>query len=330
MAAYADGQQTESSLCSDGWKHAIRGRKMTSLQLKELPADLSFSGLFAPNMAYKYFAHAAEHPFRPASNKFQMVNAWWLAEASMLAYALEQNFVRTHLEQAGFSRTEFFENDCTQSFVASNDVFAMVCFRGTEVSESQDIITDLKFWQTQAAGGGRVHAGFEAALDKVWDNISAHLEDIRGQSGGKARVWFTGHSLGAALATLAADRYQGAQGLYTYGSPRVGGAAFRNDFHVNAYRFVHNNDIVTMVPPPVEYQHVGQLKYIDSNGHIHDSPDMWRRLKEQIAGHFGHLENVLESWSNGAFDAIPSDYLNDHAPIYYVTRIWNNYVRDSI
>ena len=302
---------------------------MTTPQPKNLPSDLSFEGLFAPNKTYEYFKNATEHPFRPASNKFQLVNAWWLAEASMLVYVLEHDFVRTSLEQAGFTRTEFFENDCTQSFVASNDEFAIVCFRGTEVKEKEDLITDLKFWQTRAAGDGFVHAGFEEALDKVWSNISSHLQDIQSQSGNQLKVWFTGHSLGAALATLAADRYQGAQGLYTYGSPRVGSESFRGDFKVNAYRFVHNNDAVTMVPPPISYQHVGQAKYIDSGGHIHDNPSIWTSLKTRLAGHFSHAVDVLESWSDGTFDAIPTDYLNDHAPIYYAVRIWNNYARDQ-
>lgn len=301
---------------------------MISPQPKSLPSDLSFDGLFAPNMSYKYFAHASEHPFRPASHKFQIVNAWWLAEASMLVYVPEHDFVRKRLKQAGLTRTKFFENDCTQSFVASNNDSAIVCFRGTEVKESQDILTDLKFWQIQAGGESRVHAGFEEALDKVWSNISAYLQGIQGTANEQLKVWFTGHSLGAALATLAAERYQKGQGLYTFGSPRVGNASFRDDFKVNAYRFIHNNDIVTMVPPPVSYQHVGMAKYIDSDGHIHDNPNAWALMKNRIAGHLLHTADVLEHWSDGAFNTIPADYINDHAPIYYVTRIWNNYVRD--
>ncbi len=301
---------------------------MTPPQPKAMPTDLSFSSLFAPNTAYAYFAQAAAHPFRVNASGFQMVNAWWLAEASMLVYVRDRAFVSAQLDFAGFSHTGFFENEATQGFIASNDACAIVCFRGTEVREPQDIITDLKFWQVQSVEGGRVHAGFEAALDKVWGDMAAHLHAIRQQAGNRLKIWFTGHSLGAALATLAADRYGDAQGVYTYGSPRVGNAAFRQDYTPNTFRFVHNNDIVPMVPPPMHYQHVGQLKYIDSSGHVHDNPSTWYQLKNRLAGHFLHLSDVLESWTDGAFDAIPTDYLNDHAPIYYVTRIWNNYIRE--
>jgi len=304
-------------------------KNVTPPQPKAMPTDLSFDSLFAPNTAYPYLAQAAAHPFREQSPRFQMVNAWWLAEVAMLVYVRDRVFVRDRLTAAGLDHTIFFEKDATQGFITSNESCAIVCFRGTEIHEPQDIITHLKFWQVQSSGGGRVHAGFEAALDKVWDDMTAHLQAIRQQSGNRLKVWFTGHSLGAALATLAADRHGDAQGVYTFGSPRVGNADFRKSYTTRTFRFVHNNDIVPMVPPPVSYQHVGQLRYIDSSGHVHDNPDVWYQLKNRLAGQFFHLSDVLESWSDGAFDAIPTDYLSDHAPIYYVTHIWNDYIREA-
>ena len=41
-------------------------------------------------------------------------------------------------------------------------------------------------------------------------------------------------------------------------------------FDVKTYRIVNNDDIVARVPPPGAYVHVGQLKFIDSNGIIRD------------------------------------------------------------
>jgi predicted lipase len=68
-----------------------------------------------------------------------------------------------------------------------------------------------------------------------------------------------GHSLGAALATLAADRLPDVQGLYTFGSPRVGDKGFQAHFRVKAYRLVNGKDIVPTVPGEGPFRHVGEL-----------------------------------------------------------------------
>jgi hypothetical protein len=43
--------------------------------------------VFPPNLKHAYFEHGKDHPFRPRSRKFELVNAWWPAESSLLAYA---------------------------------------------------------------------------------------------------------------------------------------------------------------------------------------------------------------------------------------------------
>ena len=60
----------------------------------------------------------------------------------------------------------------------------------------------------------------------------------------------TGHSLGGALATLAAARHQ-ADVLWTFGAPRVGDALFARSLAGTAIgRVVNGNDPVPAVPPP--------------------------------------------------------------------------------
>jgi triacylglycerol lipase len=171
--------------------------------------------------------------------------------------------------------------------------------------------------------GSKVHKGFKEGLDEVWEMLHTYLEDLRQKN---KKIWITGHSLGAALANLAGDRYKdNLQGLYTFGSPRVGNNDFKANFSVNAYRFINNNDIVTKVPPKdlLGFQHVGELKYIDSNGKVQDNISILKQLEDGIIGEF---KNVLDSfgWLGSGFTGFIPFSLRDHIPTLYATHIWNN------
>ena len=306
--------------------------------------------IFPPNKDHEYFQQWQEHPFRPLATSFEPVNAWWLAEAALLAYAdeafIRQLFGNPRLQPAGVA-LEFFSGESTQCFVAHTPSFVLVSFRGTEVRAREgvqgirhivaDVVADLKCILVESGQGGKVHKGFKDALDEVWETrasaagqtgLRACLERLRTQGGSQRPFSFTGHSLGAALATLAADRYGNVQGLYTFGSPRVGDDAFRTDFHVNTHRFVNNNDIVGRIPSPSLYHHIGMVKYIDSTGALHDNPSFWERLKDSFRGAFGHIFTSLGHIRAGFVDTIPLDHLTDHTPLYYALHCWNNYVRN--
>lgn len=115
------------------------------------------------------------------------------------------------------------------------------------------------------------------------------------------------------------------QGLYTFGSPLVGDSEFKKDFFVNTYRFVNNNDIVTKVPPPGFYQHVGELRYIDKSGKIHDNISYWERLADGFQGEMKNVFNSLGQLRHGFLRMIP-DGLKDHVPLFYAVHIWNSLV----
>ena len=66
------------------------------------------------------------YPFRHRATAFDMVNAWWLIEASTLAYA-EEDFVRPVFQKVGLADVKFFTGDSTQCFVANNDAFRYSC-----------------------------------------------------------------------------------------------------------------------------------------------------------------------------------------------------------
>lgn len=147
----------------------------------------------------------------------------------------------------------------------------IVAFRGTE--QPRDYLTDARFlvknqWPCEGNGGARVHRGFCGSYFSVSEKIHARVQ-------GANRIILTGHSLGGALATLAAlDLFENGLpvvNVVTFGSPRVGNGAFR-DFYDTALggktlRLVAQGDPVTFMPPWLNgFRHVGTEVYLPDAG----------------------------------------------------------------
>lgn len=285
-----------------------------------------------PNEDRAYFEDCGDHPFRPSPGGFEMVNAWWLGEAALLAYA-DEDFAIPRFEEAGLSDVKHFHGESTQCYVAHNEDFALVAFSGTDMREREgntvvdalsDWLVNLTFDTTDSGHGGRVHRGFKQALDEIWDPPDRDEDErlkpyLDGVCEAGRKVWFTGHSLGGALATLAAGRYDHAPELYTFGSPRVGDRAYAKGLNLAAYRFVNGRDVVPRVPLKGKYRHVGAAKRIDEEGRIHEGK------AGRMGGLRRGLSRMLKSGRPGLPGKLPQEALLDHAPIYYAVHIWNNY-----
>jgi len=220
-------------------------------------------------------------------------NAYWLSEAAKLAYASERKIQLEAQDAWNFENYQFLNGGDTQGFIIGNQRIIVIAFRGTEPSNLQDWMTDARI-KLQPAFGGNVHSGFLTGLNHVWDLLVEKLNEFQSQN---QPILVTGHSLGAALATLAVARLREmdktVNGLYTFGSPRVGDIAFatkfNQDFEKNAFRFVNDNDVVTrVVPRSFGYKHVGNLLYFDKNGILHQELEYWQNFKKAIRGGF-HL-----------------------------------------
>lgn len=302
---------------------------MSTLPKKDL-YEITVKNLAPPYLDYEYFKHCDQLPFRYTANVFDMVNAWWLIEAATLVYAEKEFVIEKFTRNANLPEVKYFDGKSTQCFVAGNTDFAIVAFRGSEARLRQgdndprhviaDWLADLDFLPEPWDHGGKVHRGFKSALQEVWPDLEEYIASLQKKN---RKIWITGHSLGAALATLAADRYGNIQGVYTYGSPRVGDRDFKKDFNVNAYRFVNNSDIVTKVPPANVYCHVGELKYIDNEGIIHDNTNRWAMWADEIEGKFKNIFNAFGQPRKG-FASVLLDPIVDHVPTLYAIHIWNN------
>jgi len=268
-----------------------------------------------------------------------MLNAWWLVEAATLAYS-DPDFARTAFARAGLPDVRFFDGKSTQCYVAGNDDFIIVAFRGTELRSRgehamvYDVLVDVQVNLVPDEGGGRTHSGFRKALDEVWQDREEEGKHITGLKTSLDQllerrcrpIWFTGHSLGGAVATLAARRYGTARGLYTFASPRVGDAEFRDRFSLPCYRFANDNDMVCHFPPEGLYQHVGSLKFIDAAHRISDeetkSPGgVLSAVYDEI------LEFATQLGKKNLF-SLPG-WMIQHVPVLYCVHIWNNYIQQQ-
>jgi triacylglycerol lipase len=112
--------------------------------------------------------------------------------------------------------------------VAGGRGATFVTFAGTDPLKIQAWITDF----TVALEPNVLHKGFADAVETVWPVIEAA---IRNRGAAEQPLFFTGHSMGAALATLAAARALQAgfraSAVYTFGGPRVGAARRQRSEH---------------------------------------------------------------------------------------------------
>jgi hypothetical protein len=196
-------------------------------------------------------------------------NARFLALACDFAYLDEAAAAPLFRDRLGLE-ARLISVDNTQVYVGQNDKSVVVAFRG---SQAPDTLDGLKDWlltnandllilpegrlgtDFAAAGvGARFHRGFMGALAEIWDPLFAAVDSAL-----KARerpLWITGHSLGGALALLAAWRLQQnfvpVHQVYTFGAPMIGNAAaaqaFQREFANKIFRYVDEEDLVPRLP----------------------------------------------------------------------------------
>jgi triacylglycerol lipase len=80
-------------------------------------------------------------------------------------------------------------------------------------------------------------------------------DSLDNKEAGHLPLFITGHSLGGALATVAAKKLANPAGIaacYTFGSPRVGDEEWISSIKTPIYRIVNAADCVTMLPPGTE------------------------------------------------------------------------------
>ena len=224
----------------------------------------------------KYPAHALDR--FTATAQFGLDNARAMMWLSQLAYEtddepkVERILGRFQLNKLGFQTNNAATGLPPHSacvVIAEGRGATFVMFAGSDPGKFEDWVTD--FDAMPSATG--LHTGFQKAVETVLPEI---LKAFAKRAAPAQPVFFTGHSLGGALAIVAASlvtiepKVQVV--VYTFGSPRTGDAKFFADYEKDlggsTFRLINGTDIVPTVPPSLSggYRHVGQAIQCKTDG----------------------------------------------------------------
>lgn len=169
-----------------------------------------------------------------------------------------------------------------------------VCFTGT--NKLHDWLTSLELGKEpvsnkhclEGAVLGTVHRGFHHAYKSVHSQLTKILKGTD-----RLPVYLTGHSLGGALATLAAWYLPGERlaACYTFGAPRVGDKRLADKYRIPIYRVVNTADPIPRLPL------VGWKILLRSLTRLVAPFPVFDRLtrmllRKQGYGHFGQLRRL--------------------------------------
>lgn len=151
--------------------------------------------------------------------------------------------------------------------IVYSKAYIFISFKGT--SNFNEVISDIDFVQIDDSYNipGKMHRGFHNLILKnnVIESIEETLKSIITNK--SVPIIITGHSLGAALATifyayLSNKKDTDNVELITFGSPRVGDSVFSKQ--LVSTRLVHGNDIITKLPI-FKYKHTENLIRLGSS-----------------------------------------------------------------
>ena len=209
---------------------------------KELPAAAALSEMKdLVKLAQKSIGQAQAE--RQALVEEGKQRARRLVEIAMVKQSQDEKYLNEKDEERDTEMkevvTNFIQSDKAVCMVSTHENVTVVAFRGTK--DPMDVLTDISFvsqtWDIQhkdTDGEGvtttvKTHSGFLNAFEGLRAELTSTISSqTGGNSGAKGhKVVFTGHSMGGALAQLAAAHFSDiSPHLITFSSPAVGNYKF--------------------------------------------------------------------------------------------------------
>ena len=260
-----------------------------------------------------------------ATPNYHKANAFKLALFAKLAYE-KQRKARAQARRWGFNRSVLLDiqkgkDIHTQCLVSANSTDIVVAFRGSE-AKKEDWLSNLQ--AVREAGpllGTKAHEGFQDALYPVAVGLANTIDEFKNND---QKLWFTGHSLGGALASLAAgvmaENNYPIFGLYTFASPRPGDKVFAEQLGEAIegphYRVVNSLDVVPHVPPEPFFSHPGNRKILKQEETKDDSDSWWDERVKVLRAFVDRSMNALDIASNHVLEVDDDEEDDKQAYLY--------------
>lgn len=247
-------------------------------------------------------------------------NAYWMARISKAVYFSKsesdqqphekQILENLKKEDPNFISVFGVDKNSAQAALIEHIDYLCIAFRGTD--ELKDWLDNINAFSTKELFG-EFHRGFWMSVEDVWQHIYSKYEDLNQQK--KRPLFITGHSLGGAMATIAAAKLvqldKPFTSVYTFGQPRAltrdTSRIFNSECKSRFFRFHNNNDLVTRVPSRLMgYSHVGTYLYISKEETLHQESGFWFRFLDLIDG---AIEAIGEQGLDGVEDHNMDKYL---------------------
>ncbi|MBD2425090.1 lipase family protein [Phormidium sp. FACHB-1136] len=309
----------------DWSKQLIVAAKLATLQYFQGKYQADYDGqidqlLFYPEAGFGAFQQVASFKALEQAQeriRFEVPLAELMAEAED-APSLQRRLERTKhaIEQQVEQAVQIDQTvSVYYGFLLTSEAFNLLMFRGTQ--RRLEILGDLLTLQRSYVNPltdeplGQVHLGFHTLYFKqLAEAVRAAVQTL---DPAKPLV-ISGHSLGGALANLAAmdmalhyPDFQPNLHIYTYGTPRVGDLTFvenHSKLLPNHYRVVNLADMVPMTPLSnlliVNFMHAGeQWSFLSHHGDI--APNHLIDVYRNAIGQQAEIPN------NGQFVNLPLD-----------------------
>ncbi|PXF40912.1 Lipase [Gracilariopsis chorda] len=167
-----------------------------------------------------------------------------------------------------------------------------------------------------------VHYGFLRAYLSVQTTLLRCILSLTSNLEEDYKIYFTGHSLGGALAIVAAADFVARHRrekvcCMSYGAPKVGNLNFArmyNDLVPNSFRVINDTDIISRMPRSVSGEKISKYKHSGRTVLVNRQGEYWIE---------GVNESVLQK-GRSVFDVIQERYCNASDMLEVEQKLWDD------